>query len=47
LEGSGHDLIKVPTQHLPGGVEENYEKPQPGYLVSQPGFEQNTTKIEV
>jgi hypothetical protein len=27
LEGSGHGLIKVLSHHLPGGNEENYEKP--------------------
>jgi hypothetical protein len=27
LEGSGHDLIGVLSQHLLGGTEKNYKKP--------------------
>jgi hypothetical protein len=30
MEGSGHGLIKVLPWHLPGGTEENREKPQSG-----------------
>jgi hypothetical protein len=30
LEGTNRGLIKVLSQHLPGGTEENHEKPQSG-----------------
>jgi hypothetical protein len=29
LEGNGLDLIEVLSRHLPGEIEENYEKRQP------------------
>jgi hypothetical protein len=28
FEGTRLDLIEVPSQHLPGGTEDNYENPQ-------------------
>jgi hypothetical protein len=31
--------------HLFGGTEENYQKPQSGYLVSEPTFEPGTTTV--
>jgi hypothetical protein len=34
VEGTGHGLIVVLSQHLPGGIEENHETPQSGWLVT-------------
>jgi hypothetical protein len=47
LEGSDYVLIKEPFQHLPGGADKNDKKLKPGYLISQPGFEPSSPKIEV
>jgi hypothetical protein len=38
-------VVKVLSQHLPGGTEENHEKPQYEELVSRPRFEHGTSRI--
>jgi hypothetical protein len=30
MKGSGHGIIKLLSQHLPGGTDENLERPQLG-----------------
>jgi hypothetical protein len=35
LKGSSCHLIRVLSWHMSGGAEENHEKPQSGYPVSQ------------
>jgi hypothetical protein len=37
--------FKVPSQHLPGEMEENYEKLKSGYPVSRLRFEPMASKI--
>jgi hypothetical protein len=44
--GRGYGLIEVISRHLLGGAEENDEKPQSGYQVSQPRFETSTSRIQ-
>jgi hypothetical protein len=41
LEGSGHDLMKVLSQHFPRN-RKTIKKPQLGYLVTQPRFKLTT-----
>jgi hypothetical protein len=43
LEGRSHVLIKVLSQHFPGGMEENHEKPHPEYPVSWLRIKLNTS----
>jgi hypothetical protein len=38
-------LLQVLSQHLPGGSEENHEKPQSAYSVSGSRFESGTSPI--
>jgi hypothetical protein len=44
--GNSRRLIEVLPQNLPGGTEENHEKPQSWYPVSQLTFELSTSQIE-
>jgi hypothetical protein len=47
LEGNGYDVIKVLSRHLPGATEENRQKPQSWWPLSQPRFEPSTLRIWV
>jgi hypothetical protein len=47
LEGSSRATIKVLSRHFPGGTEYNHENPLPGWQVSRPRFEPNTSRIQV
>jgi hypothetical protein len=38
--------FKVLSWHLPGGTEENHEKPQSGLLVSRPRFNPGPSEYE-
>lgn len=43
LEGSGRVLIEILSLTLPGGTEENHEKPR-GFLISWARFELSTSE---
>jgi hypothetical protein len=45
LEKSGRNLVKVLSRHVPGGTEENNEKPHWGYPVWRPRFEPSTSRV--
>jgi hypothetical protein len=46
LERSERRLIEVLSQNLPGGTEENYERPHSGYPMSLPRLEPSTYRIQ-
>jgi hypothetical protein len=43
-KGSSCGLILILSQYMPGGIEENHEKPQPGFLVLKSQLD--TSQIE-
>jgi hypothetical protein len=46
MEGSGCRIIKVLSQYLPGGTEENRSKPQSGRLASSPRLQPSTSTLQ-
>jgi hypothetical protein len=47
LEKSDSGQVEVPFRHIPGGTENNHEKPQSGQPTSQQKLEPCTLKIHV
>lgn len=46
MEGGGHGLFWVPSQHSPGKTEENHEKPRPVQLVAWLIVELDTSQMQ-
>jgi hypothetical protein len=45
LEGCDCGIIRVLSQHSPGGIEENHGKPQSEELISRPRFELGISRM--
>jgi hypothetical protein len=47
LKGNGRGLIEILSLHLHKRTVECHQKPQPGYLMSQPRLKQSASPIQV